>query len=101
MGDRARSKWAEKLGRAAVPLSVGGAGFPSNTMFAWAEAYTSVPSDILIHPTVWSQYTNVTDRHTGHCCRSIGRTVTCKTVARKRTLVQNEQRAEMIGYNAS
>jgi len=24
-------------------------------------AYTSVPSGILIHPTVWPQYTNVTD----------------------------------------
>jgi len=27
---------------------------------AWAEAY-SVPSGILIHPTVWPQYTNVSD----------------------------------------
>jgi len=25
-------------------------------------SYTSVPSFILIHPTVWSQYTNVTDK---------------------------------------
>jgi len=33
---------------------------------------TSVPSDILIHPTIWQQYTNVTDRQT-----YIGRTVTC------------------------
>jgi len=32
MGDRARSKWAEKW-RAAVPLSVGGARSPSNTMW--------------------------------------------------------------------
>ena len=39
----------------AVPLSMGGAGCPSNTM--------SVPSGILIHPTVWPQYTNVTGRY--------------------------------------
>jgi len=26
---------------------------------------TSVLSDILVHPTVWPQYTNVTDRQTG------------------------------------
>jgi len=31
---------------------------------AWAEAYLST-SGILIHPTVWPQYTNVTDRQTG------------------------------------
>jgi len=36
-----------------VPLSVGELG-PHVTP-------TSVPSDILIHPTVWPQYTNVTD----------------------------------------
>jgi len=28
---------------------------------AWVEAYP-VPSDILIHPTVWPQYTNVIGR---------------------------------------
>ena len=43
----------------------------------------SVPSGILIHPTVWPQYTNVTDsqtdRHTGQTgqrSRSVGLTVT-------------------------
>jgi len=39
---------------------------------------TSLPSGILIHPTVWSQYTNVTDRQTGQTGQrsdSIGRTV--------------------------
>jgi len=51
----------------AVPLSCGGANLTQ--CVAWAEAYvhTSVPIDILIHPTVWTvtQYTNVqtdTDR---------------------------------------
>jgi len=41
-----------------------------------------MPSFILIHPTVWPQYTNVTSRHTGQTDRqtgqrsdSIGRTV--------------------------
>jgi len=40
-----------------------------------------MPSFILIHPTVWSQYTNVTDR-TGQRSDSIGRTV-LQTVAQK------------------
>jgi len=34
MGDRARAKWAEKWGGAAVPISVGRAGSPSNTMWS-------------------------------------------------------------------
>ena len=40
MDDRARAKWAEKWGWAAVPLRPfrGGAGSPSNNT-AWAEAY--------------------------------------------------------------
>ena len=73
MGDRARAKWAKKWG-AAVPLSVGGAGSPSNTMSPWPWPI-SVPSGILIHQTVWPQYTNVTDRQTGHRSDSTGRTV--------------------------
>ena len=38
----------------------GGAGSPSNTIWPGP----SLPSGILIHPTVWRQYTNVTDRQT-------------------------------------
>jgi len=34
---------------------------PSNTMWPGPRS-TSVPSGILIHPTVWPEYTNVTDR---------------------------------------
>jgi len=47
---------------AAVPLSGGeGTRSPLNTM--WPEPRpNSVPSGILIHPAVWPQYTNVTDR---------------------------------------
>jgi len=47
-----------KWGGTAVPLSVGGAGSQSNTMWPYPRP-TSVPSGILIHPTVQPQYTNV------------------------------------------
>jgi len=50
----------KKLGRAAVPLWVGGAGSASNTM-SLGPRPTSVPTGILIHETVWPQYTRVTD----------------------------------------
>jgi len=57
-----------------VPLSVGAAGSPSNTMLP-SPRPTSVPSVILIHPVVWSpQYTNVL---TGLRSHSMGQTVTC------------------------
>jgi len=42
----------------------GGAGFPSSTMSPWPRSTatpTHHPSGILIHPTVWPQYTNGTD----------------------------------------
>jgi len=45
-------------------VSVWGRGkwVPMQHNVPMAEAYTSVPSFILIHPTVWPQYTNVTDK---------------------------------------
>jgi len=53
-----------KSGACCAPFHEG-AGFPSNTMSPWPRS-TSIPthrpSGILIHPTVWPQYTNVTDR---------------------------------------
>jgi len=52
-----------KVGEAAVPLCKGGAGSPSNTMWPWPRL-TSVSSGILIHPTVWSKDTNVTEIQT-------------------------------------
>jgi len=63
MGDHTTAKWAKKCGRLLypVPLSMGGAGSPSNTMWPGTRP-TSIPSCILIHPIVWPQYTNVTDR---------------------------------------
>jgi len=65
--------WAEKWGCRAVPL-YSGVGSPSNTMWTGLRP-TSIPSgspsnalwpeprptSILIHPTVWPQYTNVTE----------------------------------------
>jgi len=47
--------WAEKCGGCCAPI-LGRAGFPSNTMSPKPRP-TSIPSDILIHPVVWSQQT--------------------------------------------
>jgi len=76
-----------KLGGSA-PLWGGGAESPSNTMWPGPRP-TCKPSFILIHPTVWPQCTNVTDRtdrQTGQnrqWTNSIGQTV-LQTVAQKR-----------------
>ena len=61
----------------------GGAGSPSNTM---SPSPTSVPSNILIHPTVWPQCTNIYYRQTEQTgwSRSIGRTVILVMVAQER-----------------
>ena len=56
-----------------MPLS-GGAASPSNTMW-FGPRPTSIPSGILILPTVWPQYTNVTDRQDRQGPDSIGWTV--------------------------
>jgi len=45
-------------------FSIYEAGSPSNTMSPGPRPI-SVPSGILIHPTVWPRYINVTDRQTG------------------------------------
>jgi len=45
--------WVEKLVGLLCPFPRG-AGSPSNTMWPGPRP-TSVPSDILIHPTVWPQ----------------------------------------------
>ena len=59
IGDRARAKLVEKTEkwRTVVLLSVGDLG-PHLTQCRPG------PSGILIHPTIWPQYTNVTDRTT-------------------------------------
>jgi len=61
MGDRlATTNMGRKLGWGYAPLG-GGAGSPSNTMWPGPRP-TSTPSFILINPTIWPQYTNVTNR---------------------------------------
>jgi len=52
-----------KVGEAVVLLFWGVAGSPSNAIRPEPRP-TSMPSVILIHPTIWPQYTNVTDRTT-------------------------------------
>jgi len=54
-----------------VPLSGVGAASPLNTMWLGPRP-TSVPSDLLIHQTVWPQYTNVTDRQTDRKDKLVG-----------------------------
>jgi len=73
-----------KVWGAAMPPFWWAAGSPSNTMWPGPRP-TYVPSGILIHPTVWPQYTNVTNRQTDRTAQgsdSIGRTV-LQTVAPK------------------
>jgi len=59
MGDHLdTTDMSQKLG--AMP-PFGGAGSPSNTMWPGLRP-TCMPNFILIHPAVWPQYTNITDR---------------------------------------
>ena len=51
--------WAEKWRGCCAPFRRG-AGFPPNTMSIGPRP-TSVSSGVLIRPTVWPQYINVTD----------------------------------------
>jgi len=55
----ATTDMGQKFG--AVSLLGRGAGSPFNVMWPWPRP-TSVPSFILIHPTIWPQCTSVTDR---------------------------------------
>jgi len=78
-----------KVGETAVPLPRG-AGSPSNTMWPGLTP-TSIPSGILIHPTVLPQHTNVrdrTDRQDRQRSDSIEQTV-LQTVAQKLNLNQH------------
>jgi len=52
--------WAENW-RGLHRLSGEGAGYPSNTMWTGPRP-TCMSSFILIYPTVWPQYTNVTEK---------------------------------------
>jgi len=63
MGDRLATIYmCRKVGGCCAPF--GWAGSPSNTMWPGPRP-TSIPRGIPMHPTVWPQYTNVTDRRTG------------------------------------
>jgi len=65
----------EKVEGAAVPLSVGWEmGPPPNTMSP-GQRPTFIPSGILIHPTIWPQYSNVTDRQDKQRSDSTGGTL--------------------------
>ena len=76
--------WGENCGGGAMRLchfGGGGAGSPSNTVWPGPRP-TCTPSFILIHQTVWSQYTNVTDRTNRHGPHSIRQNI-LQTVAQK------------------
>ena len=68
-----------------------GAGSPSNTMWPGPRP-TSLSSGILIHPTVWPQYTNVTDRIDRQLSDSIGRS---RSVLQ--TVDQNDRQEPAVG----
>jgi len=79
-----------KIGGELCPFEGRETGSPCNTMWPGPRP-TSVPSFTLIHPTVWPQYTNITDRQRGQTdttdrqrSDSIGRTV-LQTFAQKKT----------------
>jgi len=74
MGDRwATIDMGRKVG-VLRPFVWGRAGSLSNTMWPGLRP-TTIPSGILIHPSVWTQYTNFTDRQDRQRSDSIGRTV--------------------------
>jgi len=77
------SRYGQKLG--AVPLWGRGAGSPSNTMWPGPRP-TCKRSFILIRPTVWPQYTNVTDRTDRQWSDSTGRTI-LQTVTQRLNLM--------------
>jgi len=62
MGDRLARHGPKSWGLL-CPFSMAAAASPSNTMWP-GPRLTSVPNFILIHPTVWPQHTNVTERQT-------------------------------------
>ena len=70
-----------KFGGGLCPFRGWGGGSPSNTVWPGPRP-TCMPSFILIRPTVWPQYTNVTDRPDRQRTDSTGRTV-LQTVAQK------------------
>ena len=76
-----QSTWAENWASCCALLG-GGPGSPSNTTWSGPRPI-SIPSGILIHPTVWPQYTNVTDRQNRQ--RSV-----LQSVAQKRNITAGD-----------
>jgi len=84
---RAQASGPKKLGRAAAPLWVDGVGSSSNTM-SFGPRPICVPRGILIHETVWPQYTRVTnDRQTTSHDNS--RTLHCNGRLKSNDFLQN------------
>ena len=54
--------WAENWGRGYAPLGKGSVNTLSNSTMWPVSRSTCMPSFIFIHPVVWPQYTNVTDK---------------------------------------
>jgi len=75
------------------PCPLGG-WVPSNTMWQGLRP-TSMPSFILIHPTVWPQYTNVTDRTDRQRSDNTGQTV-LQTVTQKLCLQQKGHKKQIV-----
>jgi len=74
MGDRSATiDVGRRVGGCCAPF-YGESWVPTKHNAAWDEAYTSVPSDTLIHPTLWPQCTNVTDRQDSERSDGVGRT---------------------------
>ena len=71
----------QNVGGCCAPFLERGAGSPCNAMSPGPRP-TALPGGILIHPAVWPQYTNVTDRTDRQRSHSIGRTV-LQTVAQQ------------------
>jgi len=98
------NRYGPKIG-GSTPFGGMGDGSPSNTMWPVPRP-TSLPSFILIRPTVWPQCTNVTygtDRQTGQTYRqdrqrtdSIGRTV-LQTVAQKHRSLSQKRSKPSVG----
>jgi len=81
MGDRLATNRHGPTEGIYCALSVRRDESPSNTVSPGLRS-TSIPGGCLIHPTVWPQYTKVTDRTGRQRSDSIGRTV-LQTVAQK------------------
>ena len=92
--------WAENWRGSSAPFGEGELG-PHLTMWSGAPRSTCMPSFILIRPTVWPQYTNVTyiqDRQDRQQSDSIGRTV-LQTVAQSQQVLSSSWDGRPFGHS--